>query len=338
MKFQTGNSKHISFFFGNEEQNGWTYINKIYPSRDGFSLLGISESGFHGATYSEDVRTSGRTDLVSGSLSAVLSNLTMQTEWMDVLCCQDGVVSPTTCGYGVSCETICGQSIEGNVRIVNTESVTESQYCFPSNLRNPFTIPIYQLSYCPGRVRTVSDLRRYPVCCFHPAVWRNVDGVKDKCCSEYSFCDFEVSPTTPIPQISYSQDLSTGLVSGSLFPVLGNLITRTVEMDVLCCVDGYTQSQTCGNGVSCDDVCSYGNRAVRIVNTEFVTQSQFCFPSDIEVSSRFESTIYLIYYCPWKVETVSDLAWYPVCCLHLAVWRNVDGVKEKCCSEYGFCP
>ena len=85
------------------------------------------------------------------------------------------------------------------MRLVNSEFVTESQYCFPSNLRNPLITPIYQLSYCPVKVTTVADLTRYPVCCIHPYVWDNVNGVKEQCCSEHSFCEFNVFVTPSIP-------------------------------------------------------------------------------------------------------------------------------------------
>ena len=62
-------------------------------------------------SYSLDLSTG----LVSGSLSTVLSNLTQQTEEMDVQCCQDGVVSPPTqpCGNGASCENACGLNKAG---------------------------------------------------------------------------------------------------------------------------------------------------------------------------------------------------------------------------------
>ena len=76
----------------------------------------------------------------------------------------------------------------GKVRVVNTEFVPESQYCPTSPSGNLISLTIYQINYCPRKVTTVEDLRLYPVCCLHPAVWRNVDGVKEKCCSEYTFC------------------------------------------------------------------------------------------------------------------------------------------------------
>ena len=88
------------------------------------------------------------------------------------------------------------QFYTGKVTIVNSESATESDVCSTSNLPPPyFTIPIYRLWFCPWRVRKAADLARYPVCCLHPAVWRNVAGVgkgkggKDgKYCTEYNFC------------------------------------------------------------------------------------------------------------------------------------------------------
>ena len=153
--------------------------------------------------------------------------------------------------------------------------------------------------------------------------------------------------------MSYSLDLSTGLVSGSLSAVLGNLTTQTEQLEVLCCVEGILRPQDCGNGDSCLNICGE-NRAGRrvryivashllqflsgkviIVNIELVSNRQICSPADIQISLNIP--IYQISYCPWKVTTVAALKFFPVCCLHPAVWRNVGGVKEKCCSEYSFC-
>ena len=151
--------------------------------------------------------------------------------------------------------------------------------------------------------------------------------------------------------MSYSDDSSTGEVSGSQKTVLSNITKQTEEMQVKCCVDGELINKTCGNGTSCENICGE-NRAGRIclgnthclqflsgkviiVNIELVSNRQICSPADIQISLNIP--IYQISYCPWKVTTAAALKFFPVCCLHPAVWRNVGGVKEKCCSEYSFC-
>ena len=63
--------------------------------------------------------------------------------------------------------------------------------------------------------------------------------------------------------MSYSDDSSTGEVSGSQKTVLSNITKQTEEMQVKCCVDGELINKTCGNGTSCENICGE-NRAGRI--------------------------------------------------------------------------
>ena len=73
--------------------------------------------------------------------------------------------------------------------------------------------------------------------------------------------------------VSYSLDLSTGLVSGSLAAVLGNLTTQTEQLEVLCCTNGVVSppTQPCGGGVSCEDICGENKAGKLYPSKPFIT-------------------------------------------------------------------
>ena len=75
--------------------------------------------------------------------------------------------------------------------------------------------------------------------------------------------------------MSYSLDLSTGLVSGSLSSVLSNLTKQTEEMQVQCCQDGLVSlpSQPCGNGTSCENICGINKAGRKYPSKPFIYNS-----------------------------------------------------------------
>ena len=54
----------------------------------------------------------------------------------------------------------------------------------------PSSPPIYQIDWCPRRIKQTSDLQEYPVCCLHPAVSRQQE-FKNACCETFGLCTEE---------------------------------------------------------------------------------------------------------------------------------------------------
>eukprot|EP00091_Calanus_sinicus_P000943 TRINITY_DN10910_c0_g1_i1.p1 TRINITY_DN10910_c0_g1~~TRINITY_DN10910_c0_g1_i1.p1 ORF type:complete len:204 (+),score=35.05 TRINITY_DN10910_c0_g1_i1:347-958(+) len=163
---------------------------------------------------------------VSGSMVPIVNQLASESvESHDVSCCGgiSGNTTTTTCGNGTPCNNICGSHNSGCITMICDDchnsaadgmvcdtAMQEEQWCgSPSTVQGitnqcgdlktrssvqtarsapAFTTPIYNINYCPWRCRHKTDLPRMKLCCLHPFVSQNVQGVKNACCVDYGLC------------------------------------------------------------------------------------------------------------------------------------------------------
>ena len=75
-------------------------------------------------------------------------------------------------------------------------------------------------------------------------------------------CNVEQGHSSLTISVSYSLDLSTGIVGGGMLDALNTLIeTQLEEVEVSCCQNGVLTTYTCGNTISCDNICG---RTIRV--------------------------------------------------------------------------
>ena len=66
--------------------------------------------------------------IISGSMFDIVNTLTVsqteQTEELGIQCCDQGVLRNTTCGNGVSCVDICGDTTKGKIGVEVRKALT----------------------------------------------------------------------------------------------------------------------------------------------------------------------------------------------------------------------
>eukprot|EP00092_Neocalanus_flemingeri_P087453 GFUD01110373.1.p1 GENE.GFUD01110373.1~~GFUD01110373.1.p1 ORF type:complete len:190 (+),score=22.99 GFUD01110373.1:40-609(+) len=150
-----------------------------------------------GVDYAKD----GSYGYVPPSLVPTLHSLEQKTEkTISVTCCdKKRAVSKGQCGNGIKCEGICEKETEHEHAIIILSNSTSKNWCditsgstgvLPqwSGSHGIFNIPLNFINWCTWSVTHSSQISTYPVCCLHPYVYNNVEGVARVCCAEFGLC------------------------------------------------------------------------------------------------------------------------------------------------------
>merc|ERR1712106_8666 len=165
----------------------------------------------------------------------------------------------------------------------------------------------------------------------------------------------EKRKSTPL-EVTFTPDGSVGYVSGSSVTVVTDLASASAEpLTVSCCVDGTITTTTCGNGVSCNNICGgdssgclilvlKGEAADEQICAASMDQHNWCGNADTiqGLTTRDKrqcdpvtTTIINLSYCPSKVRSSNQLWNYPCCCLHPWTFnrnRNRNRNMKTCCD------
>eukprot|EP00092_Neocalanus_flemingeri_P071590 GFUD01088024.1.p1 GENE.GFUD01088024.1~~GFUD01088024.1.p1 ORF type:complete len:176 (+),score=22.87 GFUD01088024.1:46-573(+) len=138
---------------------------------------------------------------VPPKLVPTLHSLEQKTEKkISVTCCdKKRAVSKGQCGKGIKCEGICEN--ETDYAIIITSNSTKNWCDITSDIPSGtatshgshgiFNIPLNFINWCTWSVTHSSQISTYPVCCLHPYVYNNVEGVAGTtgvCCAEFGLC------------------------------------------------------------------------------------------------------------------------------------------------------
>jgi len=179
---------------------------------------------------------------------------------------------------------------------------------------------------------------------------------------------------TPL-NVTFTPDGSVGYVSGSLASVVTNLASASTEpLDVSCCAGGNITTTTCGNGISCTNICgedssgcltlkleksaledqvcgasmdqhgwcSNSNTIKGLTTSECRRKKRQTDPTTEPASTASTActvcttTIADLWYCPFKVLSIGSLKNYTLCCMHPDT-REIPDVPKTCCNDYGAC-
>eukprot|EP00092_Neocalanus_flemingeri_P071591 GFUD01088025.1.p1 GENE.GFUD01088025.1~~GFUD01088025.1.p1 ORF type:complete len:167 (+),score=27.09 GFUD01088025.1:39-539(+) len=129
---------------------------------------------------------------VPPKLVPTLHSLEQKTEKkISVTCCdkKEAVLS-SQCGEGIKCKGICEK--ESEHAIIITSRSTSKNWCdIISGSRGISNIALHDINWCTWSVTHSSQISTYPVCCLHPYVYYNVEGLAGTsgiCCVEFGLC------------------------------------------------------------------------------------------------------------------------------------------------------